>query len=1516
MALDFLQMGMQALHDEEVRRQQLKLEGENFLSDPMNTNRLISHVARSIVPQSKLDKIGANAPMEKVINAIPEDDPRGAILAQTMGQAGDYVKMNPHLHPKEAILNLYNQNLDENKDLVYQTMQKGYSTIGNTLRKAVGLMPKDNYAPIEGYDEWKKQDDLKHPDVNEYTNPLLSAAMVGIPKLLGYGAEKAVEKGATGLTVRMAAKYLGRGISAVPHPAAKIAGMALMAIPEFLAFDVASNAVKNSEWARNRSALLTVPAELAAGGLGIAGFAKGTKLFNKARTLLGATKEATEKVMTSPTAENIMNMAGAESASNKAESFVDKWRKMSIGEQDFNEMTGMSGMPGMNGMSGAVKPSPFEEYAGAINKIQEMTGKSTEEALGMAQAQELLGNATLFKKALQVHETIINPEKQKLFAKIISGSEDTSGWLKSGRVLKNNVKPEEVLMSGLKNTEIDSILNKFEPGFKDVHESSNILKSPELLEQAKNDPIVASRLVDDAFAEVRINKMSTRLTEMQKNQLEDIASGFDFFFPESLKIKQTPSKFSILEKEIADSVKGITFPKAKVPVGKSVKHTPMSAGTPKSETDLAWKKANQFIFDTYGERGGQDAVKVAQDAFNAIERGELEHVSISQAQQMKIPIPLPKEAESVGKHILSSTNVTEDVSTILKGGSTLSEVEEGLLSSAKYQDVIDEHIKRWTEKVTSGKVNGSGRNGTVLGLAIATAGSISLSSLLAPDNAEAGVVDKITETIGKRLVSKYTVDMAKTTAEGTGRSMQDVVKEMVENNLVTLPPKPGQKSLNPLQRQIIVTPDITNLSLGQAKSPLGWKRYLTKGVQADLLYGTFDQTGRMKMTSPMIQLSHAIQSAEINTKYNMDVVNNILKDIPSNAKEVETSLKPLYDKYYSVSPQLGFYKTQIDTLQANIDRGVKRLLNPRIKGEARETLSATLENMKSSLDDYKGKFDMLKPEFDNIQKEYDPIIKELAQKYPSVRIKLAARGYGMEEGNAWLTPLLNDNEKVAAGHIRKFLDDLVPYIEEVGEKTIQREPFVPFSAPSSIDFGKINGELEKLAPFGYKSFPLAHLNSRMIAGLDMMPDIHYSMNQYIPDVMKRMQLAEFWKEGKKGGWAEHALIAEKNGLRGASEFWQGVKDGLKPQLNTPTNKILRQLYSFEAAIRLAVSPAVALKHAVKMESTWSTAGFGHAMQVMPRTIKTYYNNVAADITKSITGTRPETSLVESAADALSNQNRIAAVISDMNLYEPPASWFEKVMDKMNEKGSVLVANTERFDRFHATIAALDMAAKQGMTAEQATYGVMDMIMKNNFLSGNFNPSWLQNPKTRLMMMFQGTPFKILEQRMLLASRAGKSFSDAAGLTWKTLQQLRGDVKEGEAIVKAGLIKDALSNQKDIFGNAYSHQLMRKAMILGTMVLGGRELFDSDLSGHALHIPGVKIEGGAKLSLNPFVNAALQAKPQEDEFWLSAFFKKWLPAGPIPMMLNKTVRLNDDDIPKIYKDNKIAYLFSIPQISDK
>jgi hypothetical protein len=258
-----------------------------------------------------------------------------------------------------------------------------------------------------------------------------------------------------------------------------------------------------------------------------------------------------------------------------------------------------------------------------------------------------------------------------------------------------------------------------------------------------------------------------------------------------------------------------------------------------------------------------------------------------------------------------------------------------------------------------------------------------------------------------------------------------------------------------------------------------------------------------------------------------------------------------------------------------------------------------------------------------------------------------------------------------------------------------------------------------------------------------------------------------------------------------------------------------------------------------------------------------------------------------------------------------------------------------------------MAAKRGMTAQQATFGIYNTVLNNNFLSGPLNPAWMQHPKIRALFLFQNTAFKIMERRLITAMKTGK----AVKLAWKEGKSVIGEIdkKTGKYVIKKGgitealrqltdvrrfvkgaenefkknLIADALGSQRDYFGNSIVRQFMRESLLAGSVITGGAYL-GVDLMPHTAHVPFfVHSRTEPTLATSPIARAAIESyndwrdEEEEDrEFIITNFLKNWIGSTRgVPQMANKAMRISDDDIPAIYEEGKfppwIKYLFSVP-----
>jgi hypothetical protein len=282
---------------------------------------------------------------------------------------------------------------------------------------------------------------------------------------------------------------------------------------------------------------------------------------------------------------------------------------------------------------------------------------------------------------------------------------------------------------------------------------------------------------------------------------------------------------------------------------------------------------------------------------------------------------------------------------------------------------------------------------------------------------------------------------------------------------------------------------------------------------------------------------------------------------------------------------------------------------------------------------------------------------------------------------------------------------------------------------------------------------------------------------------------------------------------------------------------------------------------------------------------------------------------------------MARVISDMETIQVPRNWWDKTMLWANKHGSIMIDAVENLDRSHSLVAAGTMAAKKGMTAQQAAYGIMDTMLKTNFLSGALNPSWLRDPKVRLLFLFQGTPFKIAEQRAIQLWRGGKAIGRAGIETLDLLANLKSDIKEGEHILKYHVIMDALKSEKDMWGTPITQQLMRKMFILGGAITAGKYAFDAEMFGHVVHAPFFQFnDKSISFRLNPMASAAYETWQKKEEgdsklWFASDFLKTWLKDPFVQNNVIKAMRLSKNDIPEMYRDSRVRYLLGVPAIKE-
>jgi hypothetical protein len=764
-------------------------------------------------------------------------------------------------------------------------------------------------------------------------------------------------------------------------------------------------------------------------------------------------------------------------------------------------------------------------------------------------------------------------------------------------------------------------------------------------------------------------------------------------------------------------------------------------------------------------------------------------------------------------------------------------------------------------------------------------------SAFAPDEAHAGMVTQGAKDVAKAL------------------GWKDVFKEIIDKKLYEPAYVEGSHDFGETGRSISIIPDLSYVT---RKSKVWFQKILSPNVVGELIYDARAADGSKLMVNPMNEIGHRTSMAFLKTAKALNLVKDIQSTVPggeTHFKEVAERMKEFLP-FYKLEMEAGIHRERAAFAEKMVKEMEGKVL--KLKGVERTIYEESINPFRNSIEESKKLLNEVQGKMTNYEPQYNQAIYELAQKYPSTRIALALDGDNLIK-HQWLEPLISQEEKIAVGHYRRLLDEkIAPMIEAVGEDVIKSKNFIHYAPHPDFDFNAFRNEMSEYTKSKLDIVPLAKLYSRSFGGKQMMPDIQYIMQDYAPDVFKRIEMIDFWKKGKPNGWYAHMQQTKNLGLEGPYEFLNSIRNGFAPEQRTTLNDLARHYYAFEAARLIALNPSPGFKHLMKLTANIANFGFIQSSQIIPVATRIYVKATGKSILEGLGQKVPENLEVD-AYKAFTGYNNVTNMIQDLDIAYEPKGLFAKLAQQVASKGGIIINNTERYDRGASFIGSLMMAAKRGMTAEQAIYSVYDTVLKTNFLTGVQNPGWLRDPKVRAMMMFQGTPFKILEHRMLLAANAGKGYSESYRKIADQLAILRDDIKTGEANFKFEVLKDALSleninKRKDVYGIPYNAQLIRQVFLTGSLLLGGKELLDWDLSGHLLHFPGIQ---KGEVMFNPALNAAIRAKGDEDEFWLSNFFKKWMSSGPVPAFITKGIRLSENDIPKIYRDSKFRYLFGIP-----
>jgi hypothetical protein len=1477
-----------SIADESRKRKALeKIETDklSLLADPAKLDRLVADFTTMVSPSkaklgtdfaSKTDAAEANIPSDHPLKGY------GTTLKENL-QVELRNPENRGYSTDEIVLALAKRNLNPliEKSHEYK-YRKDYAPTN-----WFGFAGEDeDVKALPGYEEFKERQAAITPEEISTTYKEALGFGGGLAVAGQLGRRAAIKWGGKRL-VSWGTKRLVTGAALGPH----VGLAALAAIPAFKIFDATANIINKSHFGKSQGAVNKLAVEMILGGL-VPAYA-GHKFLTKSITAAAKAdliKGTAEKLlMRLPTSRNAITLGRAKALAAKEAVVADA------------AMAKEAAKPSNKRMLFKAADDEYTRNKFDYEGMSKFEKGGLERDLAAPFSSQFTGAKTARKKSVG-----------KIFAQFTDEQSDAAlAKAKDVGIRKATIAVKEGV-DVLEDQRLKEIRDGIYKGLKEVDRYQ-----------------IERYTTDDLLAPFK-SKKKTRLVaagEKKVKKTKKVAKNVnDAVDKEILAAKIAELNGDIEASRSAIAAMGERFEKTGLYKTKTGKTVLKKGGK---------KKGTEQVPDEVVEKKMADAVEANK---TVIPEGT-EEISYQEAKKRLLASMMDKNAHPVKKVLLDKSieNAEKSIESQVwkQQGRKLTEAEmsdaEWLARAGESETIED--IYATSDGLIKEEFDPSKWKFFFAGAAV-----IPLLSLFSPGEAEASMGGEVLKVAAGSKVPKFVVDSLK----AAGRSLKGMRKEIIDGGYVYIPPAEGQKFFGERMKAISVSEMVAERGeklidqVIRAKSlPFGLDRAMGVGGFSNLFF----KAGG----GPGVELGSRHIVNGWMTKKGIQVLDNILGDVKgydANPKVIIEAMQPLADRF---AGQVGAYNAveyQIKNIKGIRNKLIKQIKRKQLKGVDKQEAIVGIEEANASLKQLDAAVKELAPAAKQFSKDYDETVKLLAKDNPSVRMSLAAEDTVDFKYNSWLEPLMTFEEKEAVGYHKKFMEEYAEEIARVYGKDaiIESKPYVHHAFHPNWQTKFINDELDRLKLKISPHPPYTEFHSRARYSKQMVPHIGYNTGRYIPDAEKRLMMGEFWGRGKPNSWyalMKNPIIQGSDALR---QFFRRIHDASIPASDHWSNRAANWYSAIEVFRLLGFSTSVAFKHLFKIPGTWAQLGFSSAIKHVPESIKVFSRTYAKGsegkaIAKymNLSGAQGEKAATDLIAKTFSRQYGYMNTIMDMDMAVNVNSTFETGLKWANEKGGVLVRAVEHFDRVHGVLAASEQAAKKGMTAKQAVYGLVDTVLKNNFLSGVLNPSWMRNPKMRALFLFQNTAFKIAERRVVgaiktleLSKAAGRSIKEK-GLR-QTLTELKGIkqfIKEGEHEFKESIILDALNADRGYFGTPQSVQFMKEILIMGA-ILGAGGVGGVDLWEHVNHIPFLK--GHTRyptLATSPIMNAifdttanraAAARASKAPEFMLTDFLKEWLwqgKYGPYPQSVKKLMRLSNNDIPDRYKDTWWKYLFSIP-----
>ena len=496
-------------------------------------------------------------------------------------------------------------------------------------------------------------------------------------------------------------------------------------------------------------------------------------------------------------------------------------------------------------------------------------------------------------------------------------------------------------------------------------------------------------------------------------------------------------------------------------------------------------------------------------------------------------------------------------------------------------------------------------------------------------------------------------------------------------------------------------------------------------------------------------------------------------------------------------------KKQLHTwykMSSAMEKGAERVRTKFLKAQTTAESVALFKKL--------NKIEQVKREADVVwKKPFEEFAEKSSRKYPEARIAYFAEGHPEWP---WLDPLLDEREKKVGLLVRKFMQNTRQKLVDLDIPVLPSETgymtHLATEMPRVRNKFFLSGRRQGMK----QSLDFAH---RSPGSVMWFPSLNEIMDYYMGAATKKIAFQPFHQR-----WAATKNSWLKAGQKGEilSDWWKSWYDQNYKRIGTDFEGKIGKLGNFwvrSEYIRLiGFSLSVGLKHLFKAFGTAIVHGPVSTGRAIVPTTKAAYD-LARKTFHNASPLGPEAQLAE---------RYIQSRISMQSIFETPGMKRASLtLEKLAGNPTMAVEAFDRGVNLYATIFA---GMQEGASYETIHKGILDYIMKVNFVGGFDQFGWMKTPGRRAFFMFQMTPAKIWQFRYKLVEDA--------------LLNLKTKGKKG----------------KDIFGRSTGPMVVRALMMYGLAEAWARQ-YDMSLMDHIVHFPFTKHtrEGEVTIAKPPIID---------------------------------------------------------------